>query len=325
MTELSEFCVFHFDGKGLAERHSIDTKDLASNTKFTWVHLNGNILNRESWPAHLKVDPVVVEALLAEETRPRCTPHGEGVILNLRGVNLNPGAEPEDMVSIRFWIEETRIVSVWRRPLLAVQDLFDTIERNQAPKSPGALVAKLVLRLADRVEPIVADLNEGIDSLEELILDSKASISNQQLANIRRKSIVLRRYLIPQKDALTTLEIEDVKWLDDRDRNHIREAAERITRLGEDLDAIRDRAQIVHDQILSQRAERMNNQMFVLSIVAAIFLPLGFITGLLGVNVGGIPGTNSPYAFFIVCISLIMLTGAQIWVFRKLGMWSGNG
>ncbi len=57
--------------------------------------------------------------------------------------------------------------------------------------------------------------------------------------------------------------------------------------------------------------------MYVLSIVAGIFLPLGLLTGLLGINVGGIPGTESKLAFAIVCLILLLIAGIQIWVFRK--------
>lgn len=56
--------------------------------------------------------------------------------------------------------------------------------------------------------------------------------------------------------------------------------------------------------------------MFVLSIVDGIFLPLGLLTGLLGVNVGGIPGTENPSAFLVVCVILLVLGGLQVAVFK---------
>lgn len=93
-----------------------------------------------------------------------------------------------------------------------------------------------------------------------------------------------------------------------------------MARLGEELDAIRDRAQIVQDQIMDARAEAMNPQMLILSVVAAVFLPLGLITGLLGVNVGGVPGATSPIAFWVLCAALVLMGGVQVWLFRKIGL-----
>ncbi|UJQ94374.1 zinc transporter ZntB [Mariluticola halotolerans] len=308
---------FNFDGKG--DGSQVVPADLGKSRAagaFSWVHLHGMDAKAVAWLHQCGVNPDVVAALTAEETRPRCTVHGAGAVLNLRGVNLNPGAEPEDMISIRLWIEDKRVISVWMRPLEAVQDVIDGIERNNGPVTVGDLVARLALRLADRAEPVVAMLNEQIDDLEEQVLDDVVSVHRRALADVRRMSIVLRRYMFPQRDALTTLEIEDLAWLGDRERSRLREAAERVTRLGEELDTIRDRAQIVHDQIMDTRAENMNRQMLVLTVVAAVFLPLGLLTGLLGINVGGVPGADQPYAFWVVCVILVVLGVAQALFFR---------
>ncbi len=321
---LPDATAFAFDGAGGAVKISMGDLDEVrpgdNAFVFAWVHMQRDDPEAAEWLRQIHLEQIVVDALTADETRPRCTVHGEGVVLNLRGVNLNPGAEPEDMISARLWIEEKRVIGVWIRPLKAVQDLFDAIERNQAPVSPGDLVAKLTLRLTDRAEPTVAALNERLDALEETVVAEHGGISRRQLGEIRREAIILRRYMFPQRDALTTLEIEDLKWLGDRDRSRIREAAERVTRLAEDLDAIRDRSQIVHDQIMDKRAETMNRQMLLLSVVAAVFLPLGLFTGLLGINVGGIPGAEYPWAFLIVCGLLITVAVAQVWLFRRMGI-----
>ena len=164
-------------------------------------------------------------------------------------------------------------------------------------------------------------MNERVDELEELLLDEKSDVQRTSLSEIRKSAIGLRRFMIPQRDALTTLEIEDLDWLSDRDRSRIREATDRITRLGEELDAIRDRAQVINDQIMGRRAETMNRQMLILSVVAAIFLPLGLITGLLGINVGGIPGADNPWAFAIVCVLLVVLGALQVWWFKRIGLY----
>lgn len=322
---LPDLAAFIIEQGGAAHAVSLEeflAHDLKDDTcAFTWLHMRGGHPDTAANLRACGLDQFVIDALMAEETRPRCTVHEDGVVLNLRGANLDPGAETEDMVSVRLWIENKRIVGVWMRPLLAVRDLFQALERGRAPSSPGDLVAKLSLRLADRAEPKVATLNERIDELEELVLDETSGVQRTPLAEIRRSAIILRRFMLPQRDALTTLEIEDLDWLSDRDRSRIREAAERITRFGEELDAIRDRAQVVHDQIMDRRAETMNRQMLILSVVAAVFLPLGLLTGLLGINVGGIPGADNPWAFAIVCALLVALGALLVWWFKRIGFY----
>ncbi|MCB2116695.1 MAG: zinc transporter ZntB [Rhodobacteraceae bacterium] len=297
-------------GRGLA--------DLAPAKGFVWVSVDLSSEAGMRWLEAAGLDPLALAALTAGETRPRCTVHGEMVLMNLRGVNLNPGAEPEDMVSLRLCVTDRAIVSARRRLLFALGDVMEGMRAGHAPRTQGELIARIALRLADRAEPVVATLNERLDDLEEAV-DGKVSPDvRRELADVRRVASVLRRFMIPQRDAMSTLEIEELIWLSQRDRARLREATERVTRLGEDLDAIRDRAQVVRDQVVDIRAEAMNRQMLVLSVVAAIFLPLGLLTGLLGINVGGIPGAGTPWAFWAVCGILVAILAFEIWLYRRL-------
>lgn len=324
MAETGDSVAYRFDGMGgvrIIDPGAVRDDGPEGATGFDWVHVRRDSEAGRALLAALDLDQFIIDALTAEETRPRCTLHGEGVVLNLRGVNVAPGAEPEDMVSVCFWIEDSRVVGTWARPLHAVDDLTEAFARRLAPTSPGELIARLALRLADRAEPAVADLNDELDDLEEAVLGREYSSGTRRiLPRIRQKAIALRRFMVPQRDALTTMEIEDLAWLAERDRSHLREAAERVTRLGEDLDAIRDRAQVLHDEIMDDRAEAMNRNMLILSVVTAIFMPLGLVTGLLGINVGGIPGAGSDAAFFVVCGLLTLLAGLQVWLVRRLGL-----
>lgn len=308
------------DGAGGAVAPVARAQDLPTpGGGFAWVHVNASGPEGQGWIADAGFDAITLAALQADETRPRATPHGQTVLMNLRGVNLNPGAEPEDMVSLRMFLSRRLVVTVERRELNAVDDVIAGFARGAGPASPGDLVARIALRAADRAEPVVAALNERIDDLEDRAPDSGFPRLRGELADIRRMAILMRRYMFPQRDALNSLEIEDLEWIDQHARARLREATERVTRLAEELDAIRDRAQVVHDMIMDQRAEQMNRQMLLLSVVSAVFLPLGFVTGLLGINLGGIPGAQNPVGFWVVVALLAALAGGLVWLFRRMG------
>ena len=320
MDEILGFA-FGPDGAGGAVAVPARAADLAApEGGFGWVHVNATGALAQGWIAGAGFDPITLAALTAAETRPRATVHGDTVLMNLRGVNLNPGAEPEDMVSLRLFISARLVVTVERRELNAVDDVIAGLARGPGPTSPGELVSRIALRSADRAEPVVARLNERIDDLEESAADIGALVGLRgELADIRRMAILMRRYMFPQRDALSSLEIEDLPWLDRYARARLREATERVTRLAEELDAIRDRAQVVHDMVMDLRSEAMNRQMLLLSVVSAVFLPLGFITGLLGINVGGVPGAQSAWAFWAVVALLAALSLGLLGLFRRLG------
>ena len=79
----------------------------AGEGKALWLHLDySHPLVRQWLKGREGLDRLVVENLLSEDSRPRSTPFHDGLLLGLRGVNLNPGADPEDMVAIRLWIDE---------------------------------------------------------------------------------------------------------------------------------------------------------------------------------------------------------------------------
>lgn len=287
---------------------------------FRWIHLEREADAAHAWlrgPSGLP--ELAVEALLAEETRPRSTPMGEGLVLILRGVNLNPGADPEDMVSVRVWVDAKRVVTVRRRRLLALQDVRERIVAGRGPRNVGEFVAEVAERLVERMAGVLGGLEEGLDAIEAEAEEISAQASRRKLLELRRQAIALRRYLSPQRDALARLSTERLPWLGDRERLELREVLDRTTRYVEDLEAARERAAVTHEELASRVSEQLNQRMYALSIVAGVFLPLSFVTGLLGINVAGIPGAETWWAFVVVCASLAILTLGEVLLFRRLG------
>lgn len=312
---------YDFDGEGGGK--SVSDKAIARELKkknLAWVHLDLNHPDTKEWLDReiSYLDPFVVDALLADETRPRIAEIGDGAIIILRGVNLNENADPEDMVSIRMWVDNERIISVQRRKLQAVLDLEDKLKAGKGPRNSGQFLNMLLSCLSDRMAPVLLELDEATDDVEEQILDNPDTAFREKIIDIRKEAIILRRYMAPQKDAIGQLRLAEFTWLDPGQKRHLQENYDHSMRYVEDLDAIRERAQIVKDELANIIADRLNRNLYVLSVIAAIFLPLGFLTGLLGINVGGIPGSEDPYAFLIFCGMLIILVIIQILLFKKL-------
>jgi len=284
-----------------------------------WVHLDRGAEDANAWLRQGSgLDPLVVDALLAEETRPRTVAVGRGLLVILRGVNLNPGADPEDMVSLRMWIDAERIVSVRLRRLMAVQDIRESLARGSGPTAPGDFLVDIATRLVERMGPVIDDLDDRTDELEDRMLTGESREMRRSLAGIRHQAIVLRRYLAPQRDATARLQSEEQPWIDTREKARLREVTDRVVRYIEDLDSVRDRAAVIQDELASRLSEQMNRTMYHLTVVASIMLPLGFLTGLLGINVGGIPGSETPWAFAAVCAILAAVVAVQVVLFRRL-------
>ena len=128
-----------------------------------------------------------------------------------------------------------------------------------------------------------------------------------ELPEIRRSVIRLRRYLDPQRVALTKLAAFDIPLIPDDSQLELREQANSALIAVEELDELRDRLVSVQEEHDANTAQRQARHGYVLSVAAAIFLPLGFLTGLFGVNVGGMPGVDHPWAFAILCLGMVGL------------------
>lgn len=316
----SLICAFQVSPQGKAKQLNGEQLSVSPNSKgWTWIHLERTSVETKTWLTQdNNIPPTAVSSLLAEETRPGIKAFADGYVINLRGINLNSSEPDEDLVAVRLWVTPGRVISLRRYKLMAVQDLRDKYENGTGPASIGAFIAALCNGLAQRISGRLNSIEDSLDELEELSIERPNAQDRSALMDIRRKSIPLKRFLTPQRDALEELSRLDVKWLSQIDRENIRESFHHLSRIIELLDAIRERATLLHEEMANRNVEIANNNTYVLTIVAAIFLPLGFLTGLLGINVGGVPGMDNPWSFIIVCILMLVIGILEIIILKWL-------
>jgi zinc transporter len=306
------------DGKGGGKRIGWqEIADWQAVHGLLWIHLDYSHANSERWLRDESgVSPIIQSVLISEETRPRCELFENGLLAILRGVNLNPGSDPEDMVSVRLWIEHTRIISCRRRRVASIRDLENALARNVGPRAQGGFLAHLSEQLGDKVDAVIESLENETEMLEDLLQTEESRSLRPQLSTIRRTVIHLRRYLAPQRDALKRLQAMEIQWMSQSARSRLNEAADQTQRYLEGLDAIRDQSLVTQEELSQKLSEQTEKRMYLLSIITTVFLPLGFLTGLLGINVGGMPGTGSPIAFWIVCLLALIMGAGTLWILR---------
>jgi zinc transporter len=312
---------YTLDGPGHGHRLSpSEAPDVLRSDTLGWVHLRAQHPDTPGWIVEnlSYLDPTIIDALVAEETRPRVTMVGKGLIVILRGINTIEGEDPEDMVSVRLWIDPHRIVSLSRRRVRAIEDIAGNLAEGQGPRDSAEFLVALVERLTHRIETFWSGVDDEADDLEEAVLDTSAPEIRTQLVELRRRAIILRRYLAPQRDALRGLQGAHPAWLEPDDLRQLAEELDALERVVEDADAMRERMALVRDELAGQLSDRLNRNMYLLSILSALFLPLGFLTGLFGINVAGMPGASESHAFWYFCGGLVVVVGLQLAILRKL-------
>ncbi|MEM5517910.1 zinc transporter ZntB [Henriciella sp. AS95] len=292
----------------------------AGNEQALWLHLDRVYDGLDDWlEDRLDLSEATAELLLSNETRPRAFCVGESLITVLRGINFNPGAEPEDMIAMQIWCDGQRLITLRRRRLQTPRDIHAELIAGNGPSSIGDLFTWLLEQMVAKMSHAIVDMNDHIDAMEDQSEDERDTDAMlTKIADIRRNCLALKRYMSPQHEALQHIQKSPPSWLTEDNLADIRETGERLARYLDDLDVSKESALVLQDDLNNRAAAKMNQTMYMLSIVAAIFLPLGFITGLLGINVGGMPGVDSGYAFWLTVGMLAVMMGLQFWIFRKL-------
>jgi len=266
-----------------------------------WLHFDFQFPETQEWLRDGSgLNDIASAALVNPETRPRAVNRGDNLLLALRGVNLNPGSEPDDMVAVRIWTDGHRVISTRRRILQSTRDVVEELENGSGPRNAVELLTFWIDRIVLRMSGTVESFEDQVLALEERVLGGEVAGMRLELAQLRKQTITIRRYLAPQREAMNRLVSEQLSWMDELSRLRLREVADRLIRHIEDIDEVRERAALAQEELLSRISEQLNERSYVFTVVATIFLPLSFFTGLMGINVGGMPGIDSDTAFWIV-------------------------
>jgi zinc transporter len=311
------------DGKGGARsiaRTDLDGLQLEPHES-VWLHWDRSHPQTQTWLRTASgLTPFVCDLMLEENTRPRLLPLPDNeLLLFLRGVNLNPGAEPEDMVSVRIFAEAQRVISLRLRSLRATDEMIDLLREAKGPKTASELLVYLAQLLTDKVQAVVSELTELVDDMEERIdADERYMPEHGNMVHIRRRAAGMRRFLAPQREIYAQLTRSKMPWFVEDDADYWNELNNSLTRYLEELELTRERVGLVLEAEDRRLNERMNRTMYRFGIVTGIFLPMSFLTGLLGINVGGIPGSENPHGFMLACGLMVVVAVGQMWLFKRL-------
>lgn len=280
---------------------------------FTWIHLDGKSASALEWLRRESGVPEhAVRALSAIETRPRIEQFDGGALINLRGLGAIPDDDMDELVSIRLWATTGKVISISFRTLLGIDRVHEDMIEGRL-KDPGDLITSLAMQITDRLDPHIAELGDTIDDCEAELSPAQAYVMRRTIGAVRSHAIGYRRFVAPQRLALERLATLSCAWMDEEDQFHVREAADRFARMTEELEAIRERSALLHEQLTDLRSEMIETRALLISIVALIFLPLTFVTGLLGMNVEGIPFADKSWAFWgvtIFCVTIALAIAA---------------
>lgn len=280
-----------------------------------WVHCDRSSSEFEQWLKSLGLDESIIESLLANDTRPRFQQIDEQCFfLILRGVNLNPGKEPDDMLTVRLLYTPERVVTCSLQRLRAIEAVSAQLHAGKGPETLEYLVLEILNQLNSKIESVIEPIEKFIDSQDN---DSFNSSEIAEISVQNRKLLRLNRFLKPQVYALASLCKNKVSTFHEYDVD-LANQLDTLSRIVDTIDFYIAQIDVINNRISQINSEVMNRNTYMLSIIAGIFLPLGFLTGLFGINIGGMPGVDNPNAFYWFCG---VLTGIGVFALVMFRRW----
>ncbi|KJG34287.1 zinc transporter ZntB [Photobacterium angustum] len=312
---------YQLDASNGASPLSLDQiNNWSSNDGLMWLHLDYTDEKALAWINNSHLPDVEKEALTTQRIRPRLNQTKEGFFLSLRGIDLdsdNQSDQPSEMVSIRGYYTHNSIITTSDRPVRALDRISAHINGGFGPKTIGAFILCLCDHLTSHKIEVIDSLDDKLTQLEDQVMNNSDDDLRNNIAQLRRETVYLRRYVTPQRDAIAKLLTIDTPLLSLSDKQKIHEVNEKLLHVIDDLNAIRERANVTQEELMSLQSEALNQRLYFLSLITTIFLPLGFLTGLLGVNLGGIPGSQNQWAFYIFCSLLFGVVILQLILFYR--------
>lgn len=290
----------------------VTTKSYATD----WIDLDMECPESIQWlKKEGKLNEDLIKILIERNYSNRRRHYKNGTLINLC---YTKQASSGDTIDINFLVEDNRVITVHWGKIEAISKFNSMLKNDKEPTTCWGVLASVVFMLSDEMEEPISEIGLEIDKLEDQILESSSELPMDELASLRRRLMRMRRYKKPLANLSNNISNDTTLSIDKIVRNQMSETSEQIGRHANTIELYMERAMLMQDQIQNQLYDRMNRATYRLGVVATVFLPLGFITGLLGINVAGIPGDHNHYAFWMVCLLLVIVAIiSTIFVSRK--------
>jgi zinc transporter len=286
-----------------------------------WLHFNLVDARARSWIATCDRIPVGARELFLESTHHiQLEVINDGIFTVLGDLNYELDADPDSKCLLRMYIDSTCAISARLRPLKAVDRLRRDLLRGESIETSLDLMVHFLQYLTEMFDTIIASQREIVDEMEYQILKENFQEMRGDLGRLRRKLVSVRRHLNGNRQVLSYHLLPRLpRWCQENDVLELRRNIERLDAVAQNLDLVQERARLLQEEMAGQLQETVNRNLYALSIVTTIFLPATLITGIFGMNVGGLPWAQEPFGFAWSMFTMIATLTVTFMLLKRQG------
>ena len=282
---------------------------------FFWLHLSLANAASESWmKQNIKLPQAYFDSLRTEESSTRLEFDDDMLVAVIHDVLFESSYETSAVGSTCVCIGPRLLLSARLRPLRSVDKLRESVRAGYAFQSPVDLLAHLLREQANVLSDILRRSTSRVDQVEDRLLANRSSATRAELGTLRRSLVRLQRLLAPEPAAFFRLLNRPLVWISNNDLQELRQAAEEFAAALTDSIALVERVKLIQEEMAARNNEQTSRTLFVLTVVTVVALPINLVSGMFGMNVGGIPLSESEHGFRLIFVGLLMLTGVLGWL-----------
>ncbi|TIV26014.1 MAG: magnesium transporter CorA, partial [Mesorhizobium sp.] len=212
------------------------------------------------------------------------------------------------------------LVGARKQPLESVDKIRKLVESGTRKfRTPAELIEAVMGQSLDGMAAELDKMGNTLDGIEDRIVCNAWHNERQALVDARRQLVLIHR----QMATLTSL----FRHLDHSHRNElpdpINDMATRLSHrahtLHHDGEQLQARTRLLQDELMAKLTEQSNQLLYILSVMTAVLLPTTIISGLFGMNVGGVPLVDTPHGFWVVTAISVVIAGVVYKIVRRLG------
>ncbi len=315
---LGLICGFSLEENGPAlplhwERQRDDTTETAAwpFDKPVWLHFNLADTRATQWiAACVSIPQEARELLLDIDAHIRSEIFDDGFALVIADLHHDFKDDPEGLGVLRVYADHRCVITGRRHPLKAVDQLRRTMMRGLEVPSTIELFGHLIQDLGEVLHGVIKNFSDTVDDTEDQILAGRLQDQGTELGRVRRLFARLRRHVNAGRTALAHCAMSLRHHVDRDEMTRLHQAVERLDGVAQDIELIQERARLLQEEIAGQLGKATNRNLYILSLMTTTLLPINLITGVFGMNTGGLPWANDPSGF--TRATLCMLIGVAI-------------
>jgi len=265
---------------------------------------------------------LAVEDALSPTHFPKAETYGDYLYVILHRIDFKAPEHCFRTHDVDFFLGPNYLVTIHSGDSRSIEEISQICERNSLAlgEGPAALMHRIVDSMVDHYRPEIDELSDRLDGLEKEVFERTNPRLAKAILDFKRDVSSLRRVVQPQRDVVGRLARREFPFIDEAISYRFRDVHDHLVRLADESMFFQDRITSLLDAHLSTVSNQLNSVMKILTVIATVFMPLTFITGLYGMNVDlphfGLGGTTM---FWLLMVFMIAISGGMLAVFRSRG------